>query len=87
MPFKCDKEALIGLYSPELTVVLSFFAKLVALNLLGTTPDNTPLPQELLSYRKKRKRWRNRSGKRGQLMIPVIVSLRSTSLAPKTSPH
>ena len=87
MPFKCDKEALIGLFSPELTVAPSFFAKLVALNLLGRTPDDRPLPQELLSNRKKRKRCLKRGGKRGQLMIPVIVSLRSTSLAPKTSPH
>ncbi|KAK2723728.1 hypothetical protein QYM36_002165, partial [Artemia franciscana] len=87
MPFKYDKEVLIGLFSPELTVAPAFFAKLVTLNLLGRTPNDRPLPQELLSNRKKRKRCRKRGGKRGQLMIPVIVSLRSTSLAPKTSPH
>ncbi|KAK2707342.1 hypothetical protein QYM36_015132 [Artemia franciscana] len=83
MPFKYDKEVLIGLFSLELTVAPSFFAKLVTLNLLGRTPDDRPLPQELLSNRKKRKRCRKRGGKRGQLMIPVIVSLRSTSLAPE----
>ncbi|KAK2702251.1 hypothetical protein QYM36_019113 [Artemia franciscana] len=86
MPFRYDKEVLIGLFSPELTVAPSFFARLVTLNLLGRTPDDRPLPQELLSKRKKRKRCRKRGGKRGQLMIPVIVS-RSTSLAPKTPPH
>jgi len=62
----------------------SFFAKLVALNLLDRTPDDRPLPQELLFNRKKQKQYRERGGKRGQRMIPVIVSLRTTSHAPKS---
>ena len=46
------KKSLIGLFSPELTVAPSFFAKLVTLNLLGRTPDDRSLPQELLSNRR-----------------------------------